>query len=292
MDGTRLAYANSGEGPPIVRAAHWMSHLQHDWRSPVWRHWIRELSRHNRLVRYDERCNGMSDWDVEDVSFEAMVSDLEAVVDANRLERFTLLGISQSCAVSVAYAIKHPERVAGLILYGGYVQGWRKRGDPGEIATREALATLMRRAGDRTTRSFASSSHRASFPAGKPRTELPASTNSSASRSRRRMRGDCKTCSAISTFRTAEAGKCSDAHPAWPADRIAPFESGRQFRDGNPRARLVELDTANHILVENEPAFGQFLHEVRPSRPPRLTFARRRTCISRRRWTCQKAGDS
>ena len=143
-DGVRIAYALSGTGPPIVRAAHWMSHLQFDWQSPVWQHWIDGLSERNTLVRYDERGNGLSDWEVADLSFEAMVADLESVVDASGLTRFTLLGVSQSCAVSVAYAVRHPERVSGLVLYGGYVKGWRKRGSPHEIASREAFATLMR----------------------------------------------------------------------------------------------------------------------------------------------------
>ncbi|TIV28808.1 MAG: alpha/beta fold hydrolase, partial [Mesorhizobium sp.] len=144
LDGTRLAYASTGSGSVILRAAHWMSHLTFDWDSPIWRHWMRELSRHNRLVRYDERCNGLSQRQVVDISFETMVSDLERVVEATGLDRFTLLGLSQSCAVSIAYAIRHPEKVSGMILYGGYVKGWRARGDAGEIATREAVATLMR----------------------------------------------------------------------------------------------------------------------------------------------------
>ncbi len=127
-----------------MRAAHWMSHLGYDHESPVWRHWLREFSGISTFVRYDERCNGLSDWDAEDLSLDAFVSDLEAVVDAAGLERFTLLGVSQSCAMAVRYAIRHPERVQGLVLYGGYVQGWRARGDPEEIARREAILVLMR----------------------------------------------------------------------------------------------------------------------------------------------------
>ena len=143
-DGIRIAYAISGKGPPLVKAANWMSHLDFEWESPIWRHWIAGLSQHHRLVRYDERGNGMSDRDAADISFEAMVSDLEAVVDTLGLERFPLFGISQGCAVSVEYACRHPERVSCLILYGGYPIGWRKGGDEIEIRQREALRTLMR----------------------------------------------------------------------------------------------------------------------------------------------------
>ncbi|HEY1319910.1 MAG TPA: alpha/beta fold hydrolase, partial [Streptosporangiaceae bacterium] len=109
-DGTRLAYAISGAGPPLVKAANWLSHLAYDWESPVWRHWLAELSGRFRLVRYDERGCGLSDWDVGRFSFDDWVDDLEAVVDAAGLDRFPLLGISQGGPVAIAYAVRHPER--------------------------------------------------------------------------------------------------------------------------------------------------------------------------------------
>jgi hypothetical protein len=127
-DGVGIAYATVGEGPPLVKAANWLNHLEFDWQSPIWRHVFAELSRGHQLVRYDERGNGLYDWEVEDISFDAFVRDLEAVVDAAGLGRFALLGISQGCAVSVAYAVHHPERVSRLVLYGGYARGWAKRG--------------------------------------------------------------------------------------------------------------------------------------------------------------------
>jgi pimeloyl-ACP methyl ester carboxylesterase len=104
-----------------------MTHLEFDFESPIWRHLYRELSRDHTLIRYDTRGNGLSDRDVEDVSFETFVGDLETVVDAAGLNRFALLGISQGCAVSIAYAVLHPERVTHLILFGGYAVGWAKR---------------------------------------------------------------------------------------------------------------------------------------------------------------------
>ena len=135
-DRVRLAYAVSGEGTPVVKAANWMTHLERERDSPVWRHWIEALTARWRLVRHDQRSNGLSDWDVADLSFEAMVGDLEAVVDAAGLDRFVLLGVSQGCAISVAFAARHPERVRGLVLYGGYARGWRARADPHEVARR------------------------------------------------------------------------------------------------------------------------------------------------------------
>ncbi|MCP8937616.1 alpha/beta fold hydrolase [Alsobacter sp. SYSU M60028] len=287
-DGVRIAYAVSGEGPPIVRAAHWMSHVQHDWRSPVWRHWMEELSRENRLIRYDERGNGLSDWNVADISFEAMVSDLASVVDAAGLERFTLLGVSQSCAVSVAYAIRHPERVAGLILYGGYVRGWRKRGDPGEIATREALATLMRAGWGQNNPIFRQLFTARFIPGASPDQiasfdELQRMTVSPENAWRlQSMFADIDVTALLGRV-TAPTLVLHGAR-----DQVAPFESGRALATGIPNARFVALDTANHILSGDEPAFHTFLREVRgftaavnaaPARPAATTEGRRQVTV-------------
>jgi len=143
-DGVGIAYASVGQGPPVVKAANWLSHLEYDWQSPVWRHLLTDLARDHQLVRYDARGNGLSDWDAEDISFESFVRDLETVVDAVGLERFALFGISQGCAVSVAYAVRHRERVTRLVLYGGYVRGRRKRRSASDIEQSDALLTLMR----------------------------------------------------------------------------------------------------------------------------------------------------
>jgi len=126
-DGARIAYANSGQGPPLLKVANWLSHLEFDWESPVWRPLLTELSRDYTLIRYDERGCGLSDWDVADLSFEAWVRDLETVVDATGVDRFPLLGLSQGASIAVAYAVRHPERVTHLILHGGYARGRLRR---------------------------------------------------------------------------------------------------------------------------------------------------------------------
>ena len=142
FDGVSIAYATVGDGPPLVKTANWMNHLEHDWESPVWRPFFDAMSARHTLIRYDERGNGLSDWTVDDFSLEAMVADLEAVVDALGLERFPLLGLSQGCAVSIEYAARHPEKVSKLVLYGGYARGWRSA--PPHVQKRtEAMITLM-----------------------------------------------------------------------------------------------------------------------------------------------------
>ena len=122
-DGVRIAFATCGSGPPLVKAANWLTHIEFDRTSPVWQHWLQELSRGHTLVRYDKRGCGLSDWDASDFSIEAWTSDLEAVVDAAGLERFALVGLSQGGAVSIAYAARHPDRVSHLVLCGAFARG-------------------------------------------------------------------------------------------------------------------------------------------------------------------------
>src|SRR5215813_6329872 len=117
-----------------VKPANWLNHLEYDWRSPIWSGLLHALATDHRLVRYDERGNGLSDWDVDDISFEAFVRDLETVVEAAGLDRFALFGVSQGCAVSIVYAIRYPERVTHLVLYGGFARGRAKR-DPEHART-------------------------------------------------------------------------------------------------------------------------------------------------------------
>lgn len=143
-DGVRLAYATIGEGSPIVKAANWLSHLEHDWASPIWSPLFGQLAKDHHFVRYDERGNGLSDWNINNISFPAFVADLETVVDASGIDKFALLGISQGAAVSIEYAIRYPHRVTHLILFGAYAAGWRIGATEATIKEREAIMTLTR----------------------------------------------------------------------------------------------------------------------------------------------------
>ena len=140
-DGVRLAYAVHGSGPPLVRVATWLSHLELDWESPVWRHWLKQLGDRHTVVRYDERGCGLSDTNIGDPSVDVWVGDLETVIDAAGLERFALLGVSQAAAIAVAYAARHPDRVSRMVLYGGYARGRRFRGEDSE---EEAIVAAIR----------------------------------------------------------------------------------------------------------------------------------------------------
>ena len=164
-DGVRLAWAEAGTGPALVKAANWLTHLEYEWESPIWRHWMRFLSGHFRFIRYDERGCGMTDRGVADLSAERQYADIEHVTDAAELrEPFWMLGISQGGANCIRYAVRHPERVAGLILCGAYAQGWARRGDPDHAHEYESIASLMRAGWDATTPCSGRCSLRASCP--------------------------------------------------------------------------------------------------------------------------------
>jgi pimeloyl-ACP methyl ester carboxylesterase len=154
-DGTRIAVATIGNGPPLVRASHWLSHVEHDLESPVWRPWLRELSRRHTYIRYDQRGCGLSDGTVDDLSLDLLVGDLEAVVDHLGLKRFPLLGSSQGGAIAMAYAHRHPERVSQLVLVGAYARGARRRATS-DLARLEAetLVNLVRVGWGRDNDSF------------------------------------------------------------------------------------------------------------------------------------------
>jgi class 3 adenylate cyclase/pimeloyl-ACP methyl ester carboxylesterase len=144
-DGVQLAYSIIGQGPPLVKTGNWITHLEYDLESPIWRHLYRELAKSFTLIRYDARGNGLSDRTVDDISFDAFVNDLEAVVQALPVERFALFGISQGCAVAIAYAVRHPGRVSQLVLYGGYATGRNRRAvSVAEKEEEAAMLTLMR----------------------------------------------------------------------------------------------------------------------------------------------------
>jgi pimeloyl-ACP methyl ester carboxylesterase/DNA-binding SARP family transcriptional activator len=262
-DNVRIAYAVSGEGVPIVKAANWMSHLQYEWESPIWRHWIKGLSGIGKLYRYDERGNGMSDWEVGDLSFEAMLTDLESVVAATGVERFVLLGVSRGCALSVAYAARHPERVSRLILYGGYSQGWRARGDLGEIARREAMIMLIREGWGQDNPAFRQMFTSLFVPEA---TQEQMDWFNELQRKTVPPENAARLQSELGNIDVSDQlGRVTAPTLVLHArdDAVVSLESGRTLAIGIPDARFVMLESKNHILLSHEPAFAHFISEVR-----------------------------
>lgn len=261
-DGVRLAYAKVGNGPPLVKTANWMNHLEYDWENAIFRPLLIELARNHTLLRYDARGNGMSDWDVDELSLDAWVEDLKAVADCAGLDRFPLFAMSQGCAVSVAFAVRYPERVSRLVLYGGFALGGKKR-KPEEKQMREAMTTLMRLGwgtDDPTFRQLFTGQ----FIPGATReqmdsfNELQRRTTSAACAARyfdlvgdldvRSLLGQVKAPTLVMHVR---------------GDLIAPFEVGRELAAGIPGARFVALQGQNHLPLQHEPATQRLLEETR-----------------------------
>jgi class 3 adenylate cyclase/pimeloyl-ACP methyl ester carboxylesterase len=262
-DGTQLAYARVGNGPPLVKTGHWMTHLEFDFENPIWR-LNRELSRDHALIRYDARGNGLSDRNVEEISFDAFVSDLESVVDAAGLERFDLLGISQGCAVSIAYTVRHPERVSHLILYGGFALGWAKRA-PTEAQKEQAAAmmTLVHHGWGQENPAFRQLFTSQFMPGGSKEqadwlNELQRISISPENAVRYlHVYGDVD----VSALLAEVAVPTLVLHAR--DDARVPFDLGRRVAAGIPGARFVSLPSRNHLILEDEPAFPRFLQELR-----------------------------
>lgn len=260
-DGTQLAVATVGEGRPLVKAANWLTHVELDWRSPVWRHWNDALGSRFRYLRYDSRGCGLSDRDLGDTDLtdlDVWVGDLTAVVEGNQLDRFALLGVSQGAAPAMAYAVRHPERVTHLVLYGAYVRGMRRRS---EASSRRAdvLLALMRDGwggGDPAFRSVFTM------------TFMP-----EASSEQMRWFNDLQvqTADAANAMRLEAAFHDADftelaRQVSVPTivfhsrdDRATPYTEGRALASLIPGAELVTLDSCNHVLTETEPAWTEFL---------------------------------
>ena len=260
-DGARIAYAISGNGPFLVKSGNWMNHLEYDWESPIWCHFFRGLSREHTLVRYDARGNGMSDWDVDTLSLDAWVTDLETVVDAVGVERFPLLGISQGGAVAVAYAARHPEHVSHLILYGAFALGGKKRA-PAEKEMREAMTTLMRLGWGTDNPSFRQMFTTRFVPEGTHEqadyfNELQRRTTSPECAARYfDVVGDFDITALLSKV------KAPTLVMHVRDDQMVPFEAGRQLAAGIPGARFIAFPGRNHLFLEHEPASDRFFEEI------------------------------
>lgn len=264
-DGVRLAYAKVGQGPPLLRSAHWLGHLEYDWELPIFRHLLLNLASSFTLIRYDARGNGLSDWDVGELSLDAWVRDMETVADAAGLKRFPLLGFSQGCAVSIAFAVRHPERVSRLVLYGGFATGASKNpslttADRERFAAMKTLMKLGWGADDPTFRQLFTSSM------------MPTATKEQADAFNELERLSASPESAVRYLETVSE---FDVRPLLKQvkaptlvmhvrdDRRVPVASSRDMAAEIPDAKLVILPGKNHILLEQDPGPPLFLEEVR-----------------------------
>lgn len=261
--GVTLAYARVGDGPPLVKAANWLTHLELDWSAPIWSPLYRELAQDFTFIRYDERGNGLSDWEVKELSQKTFVNDLECVVDHMGLEKFPLLGISQGAAVSIDYAIKHPHRVSKLILFGAYAKGWRVDATPEITQVRNAMMTLTKAGWGQHNPAY-----RHIFSS----TFMPGATSEQLAWFDDFQR---QTTSPDNAVKFLEAFADIDVRHQLRnikvptlvihsrGDQRIDWNIGRDIAAEIPNAEFVTIESDNHLLLEGEPAADQFLEAVR-----------------------------
>jgi pimeloyl-ACP methyl ester carboxylesterase/DNA-binding CsgD family transcriptional regulator len=262
-DGVKLAWAEAGSGPLLVKAANWMTHLEFEWESPVWQHWLRFFSSHFRYVRYDERGCGLTDWEVPELSLDRWVGDLETVIDAAQpTEPFALLGISQGAGACIAYAARHPERVSHMILYGGYARGSYARGD--EQMTREyrLIVEAIRVGWGKENPAFRQLFTSRFIPEGTPEqvawfNELcRRTTTGEIAAALMKMRAKMDVTHLLEQIRVPTLV----IHAR--EDNVCPVHEGRLVASAIPGAQFVELESKNHVLLEAEPAWRRFQEVV------------------------------
>ena len=258
-DGVRLAWASHGSGPPLIVVSCWLSHLQHDWQSPVWRHFLDDLGSLTTLVRYDERGFGLSDWNVDDFSLEARLRDLEAIVAATGYERFSLLGMSGGSPVALAYAAAHPDRVDRLIMYGGSAVGsYDSTPSDAELAFRAMIRAGWAQEDSEFRRFFTNRF-------------IPGATEEQLGWFDELQRMSTSTENAV-VSRIARWGvNVLERLPRITAptlvlhavgDLAGSLSEARNLATLIPNARLVLLESNNHILLADEPAWQVFMDEV------------------------------
>jgi pimeloyl-ACP methyl ester carboxylesterase/DNA-binding CsgD family transcriptional regulator len=262
-DGTKLAWAEAGRGPVLVKAANWLTHLEYEWESPVWRRWMEFFSSNFRYIRYDERGCGMTDRDVLDLSLDRWVEDLEVVIEAaGPREPFGLLGISQGSAACIGYAIKYPERVSRLVLYGGYARGPFRRGDADREKMYRAMIDLVRLGWGSDNPTFRQVFTSRFVPGATDEqldwfNDLCARTTSGEVAARLLLsRAEVDIVDMLGRVKTPTLVMHASG------DDVVPIAEGRILAAGIPDAEFIELDSRNHVLLEHEPAWGRFCGEV------------------------------
>jgi pimeloyl-ACP methyl ester carboxylesterase len=261
-DKTQIAFASIGEGPAILKAPNWLNHLEYEWGSPVWGPVFAEFSRRNQFVRFDQRGTGLSDWDVDTISTDAMYEDMVAVVEAAGLDKFALFGISQGCAFSVRYAIENPDRITCLVLLGGFLRGRLRRNTADDKSLHEASMAMIRGAWGSNNpiyRQFFTSTYIPDAPPEIARgwDELQRiSTNATNALRIYEMNSN------MDVVDLAKQVRVPTLVLHCKGDLGVPIEEGRLMARSIPNAEFVELPGANHALMGGTPAFDRFFEEA------------------------------
>jgi pimeloyl-ACP methyl ester carboxylesterase len=261
-DGVNIAIGTAGKGPVLLKTANWLNHLEYDWQSPVWSPMLQRLAGRFQFIRYDGRGNGLADLDVPDISFAGFERDLEAVVESLGLKRFALIGFSQGAASAITYAVRNPDRVSRLILYGAYARGRNKRGNPDDIAMAETVLAMMRQSWGNEDSAFMRAFSSLYLPNG--------------TREQIRWFADMQRIATTGPVaaRLRSASDDIDVTEYLPRvtvptlviharrDQVVPIEEGRLIASRIPGAKFVTIESENHVPLPDEPACEVMLSEI------------------------------
>lgn len=263
VDRVSIAHAQVGAGYPLIFGGSWMTHLEKDWENPGYGHYMRHLAQYFKIIRYDQRGNGMSEWDDVNITFDRMVDDLGCVIDSYSHEKVAIFGASQAAAVGVAYAQSHPERVSHLILYGGYPRGRRRRGDPEAVAESEALATLIRQGWGRENPAYRQTMTSMFMPEANQDEEAWFNEFQKACGPGENIACFRELFDDIDVVHLLPEIKCPTLVIHCVGDSVAPLNEGKLLATQIPRARFVTLNSNSHMIFENDPEFPRFVESIR-----------------------------
>jgi DNA-binding winged helix-turn-helix (wHTH) protein/pimeloyl-ACP methyl ester carboxylesterase len=261
-DGAQIAYSVAGQGPVLVKAANWLNHLEFELKSPVWRHWLPVLTEHHTLIRYDERGNGLSSWNITDFSFESWLRDFEQLIDELQLKRFSLLGISQGAAVAVWYAAKYPEKVDRLVLHGSFARGWMKRPIPNEIEKRNAFMTLVRLGWGKDNPAFRQMFTTLYMPDALPEHQEWWNELQRVCTSPENAVQLMNAAGRIDVVDLLPNVKCPTLVMHCSGDEAVRVAEGRLVAARIPRSQFIELPSRNHLVIHSEPAWPIFVNRL------------------------------
>jgi len=263
-DGVKLAYATSGEGPPLVISASWITHLESQWSSMTWRPWLEAFSREYTVVRYDSRGCGLSDRHLDNVTFDTWVSDFECVVEAAGFRQFAVLGTCLGGPIAMAYAARHVSRVTRLVLYGTALRGRLRRIDrPKEVEKARLLLESLKLGWGVESQAFLQVWASLFQPGGTlehMRSWCAQQTVATSAETAARL---LPIFFDLDMTSTVQRIRCPALVAHAERDRVVPIEEGRELARLIPDARFVLLDSENHIPLADEPAWPHFLAETR-----------------------------
>ncbi len=257
-DGVSLAWSSVGDGSPVVKAPNWIGHLELDWRNPGVAPICTSVAQHHRLIRFDARLNGLSDWDAETCTFERFVDDLEAVFDAAGLKRAPILAISQGSAVAAAFAARRPDRVSAIVMIGGFPLGRAKRTSPKDVERALAMKQMMTAGWDDDYPSLRDLMAQIIVPSASQEARRQYAEDMSKMISPENM-GRYR--DAIDQIDIGEVLSkvevpCLVCHAT--GDRMQPVEQGRLFAKGLPNAKFIAYESSNHTIPDNDPEWPRF----------------------------------